>query len=235
MGTFAIVILLIVGSVIVFKLLKSSKRVEKESDRTHHSLASQLTPKPESSPSRVSFLQEFPSGSIMSPESENNVISLINLSMDLHEKGNDKDAVRCLNKALSLNPSYIHAIGVHRNRAIAIASYLGLGKRKPYINLDFCIAVEHMLRDFEAIIGLYATNEASILERDDSDFFKDCFNMAMTNYMPYGLSIGAYEDKGSYHEYKYQLSHEWKISFVADPRNALSVNGQIYPHHRLPK
>lgn len=192
-------------------------------------------PKPERIPASVSFLQEFPSGSTVSKDAENDVISLLNLGVELHNQGNDKDSVRCFNKTISLNPSYIHAIGVHRNRAIAIGSYLGLGKRKPHINLDYCIAVEHMLNDFEAIIGLYVTNEGSISERSDSAFFKDCFNMAMSNYMPYGLSIGAYEDKGSYHRYQEQLSHEWEICFVHDPRNALSVNGKIYPHHRLPK
>jgi len=236
MGTIAIVILLIVGSVIVIKLLKSSKGVEKESDRTHHSSASQLTPKPGSSPSSVSFLQEFPSEPIMSKESEINVTSLINLSMELHAKGNYQDSVRCLNKAISLNPSYADAIASHRNRAIAIGSYLGLDRGKsPQRNLDYCIAVEHMLKDFKAIIGLYVTNEESLSERDDSGFFMNSFNMAMSNYMPLGQSIMAYEDKGSYHVYKNQLSSEWKIGFVADPPNALSVDGKIYPNHRLPK
>ena len=59
--------------------------------------------------------------------------------------------------------------------------------------------------------------------------------MALTNYMSVGMANMAYEENGSFHMYENQLPMDWAIAFVAEPKNALQVNGTIYPQHILPK
>jgi len=187
--------------------------------------------------SKIDFLEEATKTDeiLKNDQDISEINALLNWSVDYYNNENFKESVRCLNTALKKGPTFYEEIALRRNRAVALAGFLGLGKTKPQQNFDYCYAMEHLTRDLEAIIGLYATNEESIIGRDDANFLKDCFNMALSNYMSTAMAYMAYEENGSHHRYKDQLSRIWKIAFVADPKNALSVKGIVYPQHKLQK
>lgn len=187
--------------------------------------------------SRIDFLQQTinPDEIVKKDPKISEINTLINHSVDFYNNDNFARSVVCLNTAIKLEPSFNEEIALRRNRAVALAGFLGLGKTKPQQNFDYCYSMEYLTRDLEAIIGLFATNEEKIAGRDDADFLEDCFNMALSNYMSIGMAYMAYEENGSHHVYKDQLPRVWDIGFVPEPKNALQVNGTIYPHHKLPK
>lgn len=187
-------------------------------------------------PDSMSFLHAVPtSEEELTAGITIDVASCLNYAARLNGFGNHKDAVVWLNKGLSMNPNFHFAIMLHRNRAVAIAEEHSVGSVNHKNNLDYCIAVESVMRDFEAIIGLYAQNEAAIEDMDNSEIIDNSFEMALTRFMPIGLSNMTYQKNGSYHLYTDRLSHVWNISFVAEPKDALCVNGKVYPHYVLPK
>ncbi len=235
MGTLFIMVVLIAGAVIAFKILKKHSTDNNPSASAKRPITQNQSPVPSS----VSFLEELPVESSWAgfTGDRSDPFSILNFSAELNARGNNKDAVRCLNHALKMsNLSCEILIPLHRNRAHAIASHVGFGSgRKPYINLDYCIAAEHILQDTEEIIGIYVTNEKIISDGRHAEFLHDCFHVALANFMPVGLSIGAYQDGHSYHMYSRRIPERWKICFVHEPKNALSVNGIVYPQYIMPK
>jgi hypothetical protein len=158
----------------------------------------------------------------------------INHAVSLNNSGDHKGAVVWLNKGLSMNPTFELAIGLHRNRAVAIADGYHIGKDKSPRNLDFCIAIESLFRDYQAIIGLYTQNETAIKAKDDFEYFDNSFEMAFRNFWPIGMAGGAYQENGLYHKYTCRIPEVWKISLVSEPKNALCVNGKVYPQYIFP-
>lgn len=165
---------------------------------------------------------------------EPGVTDLISLSLDQFNNGNIPNCVRCLNTALDLEHSITEEIAIRRNMTVALASFLGLGTSQVrQRDFDFCFLMENLNKNMDAIIGLYATNEPQILSGDNAEFLRNCFDMALSNYQSVMIGYMAYEQGGKHHIYEHQLPKIWNISFVAEPKGALQVNGTIYPQHLL--
>jgi hypothetical protein len=185
--------------------------------------------KQHSQSTEVSFL-----GEIIQDGKQLEITDLICLSIDNFNKGNISNCIRCLNTALDIKRSAKEEIAIRRNMFIALTSFLGLGTpnlRKR--DFDFCYVMEHLNKNMDAIIGLYATNEHHFLSENDASFLRDCFDMAFSNYQSVMNGYMAYELDG-FHMYENRLPKVWDITFKAEPKGTLCVNGTIYPQHILP-
>lgn len=194
--------------------------------------------------SAVSFLDELPasgpSSDGVTTEKREVIGGLMNQSIELRGNGNYPEAVRCLNRALSLSPSYSMKIGLHWNRAVVIASWLGLGtKNVRKTDLDFCIALEQMRSDLEAVIAIYAIWDDLIAKRDDAKIFHSWLESAIRN-LNVLLPVGhVYAEGSSYHEYERRLQKKWDVGFVKDEGSQgaafLVVDGRPYRQHLIRK
>lgn len=167
---------------------------------------------------------------------EAGVNDLISLGAELFQQGNIANSVRCLNAVLDKEHTAAQEIAARRSSIVALASFLGLGtpNLRPR-DFDYCYVMEHINKHMDAVLGLYATHEEELLGRNDAEFFRDCYNMAASNYQSIIIGYMAYEQNGEHHMYQNRLPDEWDIAFVSDPKNALRVNGRIYPHLLLLK
>ncbi|MCE5336904.1 MAG: hypothetical protein LLG06_20180 [Desulfobacteraceae bacterium] len=230
MNIYIAALIVAIASMMIIKLVKVSGKSATFAD------SGRVSPIPPS----VSFLEECPSAQSWDLNGlmgvRDDPYAILNFSAGLHHLGNDEDAVRFINHALSIPKlPYNVEIALHRNRSVAIATYLGLGSGKKICkDLEYCIVMEHLLQDLKSIIGLYVTNEKSARSRQDADILRESFNVALTNYMPYELSMTVYQDGASYHEFHTRLADSWYIDFVHDRNNALRVNGTVYRNHTMP-
>lgn len=226
-----ILIILAIGAVVVWK------KLTKTSAPAASCVNSGVQGSNDTLNKRTAFLEDIPSDS----EAERTGISFENPSClsyinKLNGDGNHVDAVRWVNKALSLSPPFDFEIVLRRNRIVALGEMFNIGRTGARRNLNFCIATERVVRDYEAIIGLYVTNEEDLRRRNDCDFFVETFEVALDKLIPIGCLYSAYQnDDGSYGNYEGGFPGKWKIDFVSEPKNALSVNGKIYPQYKLPK
>jgi hypothetical protein len=226
-----IFIILAIGAVVVWK--KLTKKSAPSYSRTN----SDVQGSNDTLNKRTAFLEDIPSDS----EEERTGISFkdtscINYINKLSAEGKHADAIRWINKALSLNPPFDFEIVLRRNRCVALGELFGIGKSGARRDLDYCIAAEYVVQDFEAIIGLYVTNEDEIKGGNNMEIIDNSFQMALHNLIPIGLSNMAYQNAdGSYGTYNSKLPQKWKVDFVGEPKNALRVNGNIYPQYTLPK
>lgn len=226
-----VLIILAIGAVFVWK--KFTKKSEISTSSTNQGLRDFTN----TVNKKTAFLNDIPSDS----ESEQTGISFrdpssISYINKLNADGKRVDAIRWINKALSLNPPFDFEIILRRNRDVILGELFGIGRSGSRRDLDYCIAAEYVIRDFEAIIGLYVTNEEKIREGDSTEILDNSFQMALNNLMPISFSNMAYRnDDGSYGTYDFRLPHEWKVDSVDEPQNALRVNGNIYPQYILPK
>ncbi|MEI6596295.1 MAG: hypothetical protein WCO28_12085 [Bacteroidota bacterium] len=213
----------------------SEKEISGQNAFTEQTENDIMQSKIDSIPDSVSYLFSLPTSEEELATGEiADIPFCMNHAISLNNSGNHKRAVVWFNKALSMNPTFEFAIGLHRNRTIAIGDEYNISNGKSTRNLDFCIAMESILRDYEAIIGLYTQNEANIKAEDDYDFFDNSFEMALRNFIPIGSSNMAYQENGVFHKYTCRISQVWKISFVG-ANDALCVNGKLYPQYVLLK
>lgn len=184
-------------------------------------------------PGEISFLREAAETS----EGES-VFDILERAATSWAEGNRIDAIRLCNAMLKKGMPPRPDIWAHHIRSQAIIEHFeGL---RGVNDLKQCIAREHVVRDFEAIMGLWAETSETFAE-DGRAELENIFEFAARSYSPWTKGIHSYLDnRGTPHRYEPRVPHTWDVDWVifrsesgGGLENAeLCVNGKEYPEFK---
>ncbi|MCI0565181.1 MAG: hypothetical protein MN733_42485, partial [Nitrososphaera sp.] len=157
--------------------------------------------------------------------------------LDIYNQANDTDgdtpgAIRLYNSALRMNPVAEHEIAIRMNRSGRIVRHFELdGRNKTSQHLIHVIAREHVVRDWEAVIGLWVENSRSFNE-NDYQVFKPFFDHVYLNYMPIEMGLMCEQEvDGKIKMYEHRIPRQWKIGWSKD---GLLANDHLHSEYKFP-
>ena len=154
---------------------------------------------------------------------------VLNGSAEVDATGDHVAAIRLCNAGLRMAPDPACEIALHHNRSQAIVRHFEFeGRNKTSHQLSHVIAREHLVRDWEAIIGLWVEKSPSFNE-NALDVWKPVFDHVYVNYMPISMGLmAALGPDGVAREYVEHVPRVWDIAWVPE---GLLVNGRLYPEY----
>jgi tetratricopeptide (TPR) repeat protein len=161
------------------------------------------------------------------------VVDIWNRADQAAAVGNSIEAIRLFNAALRMASLPETEFCLHQLRFDLIVQHFELdGQNKASPLLPHVIAKEHIIRDWEAMIGLWAESSPAFGE-DARKQFQSSFDHVYVSYMPMSMGLmAAVTPDGKHHSYEQRVPVKWKIGWITE---GLLVNGRLYPQYSSKK